>query len=369
MRYLRSPVMIAPALLLLIGLASAIDAWYLLEQYVGFYNTVVAAEDIDRIRARGDLEPATEQLFDRVHEIREFAYEELGLRRSTNFTRYTELDRNHLVSVVSAVESDSLRRHMWNYPVLGPLFYRGFYDEDRARREAERLEARGYDVHIRRVNAFSSLGYFSDPVYSFMADYDDYRLANLIIHEEMHANTWITGQNVYNEEIATFLGDEGAAQFIAHKYGRDSEEYRAIAAGRADREAYREWIRGVYAELGEAYRTLRTRDERLEAKEHIFAEARARLRERYDKLFVTERYRHLAEAPLNNAVIDAGYSYAGDLSLYYDLYEELGGDLAAAVRIFRESAAHPNAPKTFVAAALDGIRLAAGEPEETDAGF
>lgn len=369
MRYLRSPLMMAPALLLLIGLASASDAWYLLEQYVGFYNTVVAAEDIERVRARGDLDSATEKLFDRVHEIREFAYNQLGLRRSTNFTRYTELDRNHLVSVVSAVESDSLRRHMWNYPILGPLFYRGFYDEDRARREAARLEARGYDVHIRRVNAFSSLGYFSDPVYSFMAGYDDYRLANLIIHEEVHANIWINGQNVYNEEIATFLGDEGAAHFIAHKYGKDSDEYRAIAAGRADREAYREWIRGVYAELGEAYRTLRTREERLAAKERIFADARARLSGQYDELFVTERYRHLAEAPLNNAVIDAGYSYAGDLSLYYDLYEELAGDLAAAVEIFRESASHPHAPKSFVAAALDGIRLAAGEAGESETGF
>jgi len=369
MRYLRSPVMMAPALLLLFGLATAVDAWYLLEQYVGFYNTVVSAEEIERIRARGGLEPATEQLFDRVGEIREFAYNELGLRRSSNFTRYTELDRNHLVSVVSAVERDSLRRHMWNYPVLGPLFYRGFYDEDRARREAVRLKARGYDVHIRRVNAFSSLGYFSDPVYSFMADYDDYRLANLIIHEEVHANIWIHGQNVYNEEIATFLGDEGAAQFIAHKYGSDSEEYRAIAAGRADREAYREWIRGIYAELSEAYRTLRTRNERLQAKDRIFAEARAHLRERYDELFVTERYRHLLEAPLNNAVIDAGYSYAGDLSLYYDLYEELGGDLAAAVEIFRESATHPYAPKTFVAATLEGIRLAAGEQDEAESGF
>lgn len=357
MKPLRTPVVMLPSLLIAAILAYSPIGSYLIEQGVHFYDTVILATPIEEMRERKDLDKSTRKLFDRVEEIRRFAYNELGLEPSSNFTHYTELDRDHLVSVVSAVREDSMQRHIWYYPLFGGMFYRGFYDPADAQEEARRLERKGYDTLVREVNAFSSLGYFPDPVYSFMADYSDYRLASLIIHEEMHANLWIENQNSYNEEIATFVADEGAARFIAHKYGEDSEEYQQIARRKADRESFRQWNRELYRDLSSAYRSLRTREERLEAKERIFASARESISENYDHMFLSDGYRHLADRPMNNAVVDASYSYAGDLSLYYALFEQFDYNLAGVIELIRESGEAPQAPRTYLSTTLEGIRL------------
>ncbi|MFP4067545.1 MAG: aminopeptidase [Spirochaetaceae bacterium] len=356
MKRIHPGLVVLPAAAILLIFFLAFDGPYLLQQSVGYFRTVVLARDIEKLRAKGDLDESTEDLFDRVEEIREFAYEELGLERSENFTRYSEVERDYLLMVVSVVADDRLQRAGWSYPVVGELFYRGFYNSARAFDVASRFASQNYDVLIREVDAFSSLGYFPDPLYSFMSEYSDYRLANLIIHEEMHATLWLKGQNAYNEEIATFVGDEGAARFIREKYGADSEEYDAIADGRADRRMYRRLMQELYEELSMAYDALETREERLQAKEEIFEDFRDRLREDYDKMFRTDRYRGAAERPLDNARVDASYKYGGDLSLYYDLYRELDNDLSTVVKVMKESALQPEAPRDYIRERLEQER-------------
>ncbi len=369
MGHSRLGMKVAPFVLMLVFLAGtyfAVDGPYILRQALGFYRTVVLARDIDTLRERKDLDRETEELFDRVEEIRRFAVEELGLEPSGNFTRYTEVERDHLATVVSVARDDRMHRGTWSYPVVGDLFYRGYYNTAHAVSTARELRARGHDVLIRQVDAFSSLGYFSDPVYSFMKDYDDYRLANLIIHEEVHANVWIDGKNAYNEEIATFVGDEGAALFVREKYGAESEEYEAVAQGREDRRTYRAWLDQVYYALTDAYRILETREERLNAKERIFAEAREKLKDNYDDMFETDRYRGAAEQPLNNARVDAGYHYGGDLSLYYGLYDELGYDLPKMVELIRRTRLRPDAPREFLVAQVEKERATSSDSGPTE---
>ena len=118
-------------------------------------------------------EGATEEdrLFvQRVENIRRFATEELGLRESKNYTRYVALDRNFLAAVVSACAADSFTRHEWWFPVVGRVPYKGFFNVEDARRERARLERKGLDLWIRGVDAFSTLGWFRDPLYSFMRE-------------------------------------------------------------------------------------------------------------------------------------------------------------------------------------------------------
>ncbi len=356
---IRSPLLLLPAVVIAIALYLSFDGPYIYSQWSGFFRTVVLSRDIERMRARGDLDEETEQLFLRAEEMRAFAQNELGLAPSRNFTRYSNIEQSFLVSVVSAVSADGFARVTWNYPILGRLFYRGFYDPSRAEAEAERLRGRGYDVLVRRVNAFSTLGYFVDPLYSFMADYSEYRLANLLIHEEMHATVWIDRQNIYNEEIATL--------FIREKYGLDSPEYRAIYDERQDRETFREWIRSVYRELAVAYESLDTREERIAAKESIFDLARADFAQRYDKLFVTDRYRSISARSLDNAYIDAHYKYSGDLSLYYRLYEHFDYDLSAVIDSIKASADYPANPREFLELLMEFDRFAyAGDPVQEE---
>jgi len=159
-----------------------------------------------------------------VEDIRVFAKDELGLVLSKNYTRLVELDRNYLAAVVSASAKDSFQRHEWRFPVVGRLPYKGFFNVDDARKERFKLEEKDLDVWVRSVDAFSGLGWFNDPLYSFMRNYSPNRLADLIIHELVHATVFIKGQVKFNEELAQFIGTEGARLFLEKRFGLDSNE-------------------------------------------------------------------------------------------------------------------------------------------------
>ncbi|MFO7782273.1 MAG: aminopeptidase [Spirochaetia bacterium] len=342
----------ALAVALLITAFFLFDGSYLVRQGLGYLAMQARARDIENLRRDGRVDAETLAFFDRLKEIRSFAAEELGLTVNSSFSRYVATDRAYLVDVVSAVRDDSFERHTWRYPVLGRLFYRGFYDRAGAYREAAKLRKAGFDVHVRPVRAFSSLGFFSDPAYSFMRGYGEYELANLIFHEQMHATVWAEGQNEFNEEIATFVGEVGAERYIARKYGADSEEYRSIYRLRADRDAFREVIRSVHSDLQAAYDSLASRDARLAAKWDIFGDAQAEFAEKYDELFFTDRYRGFAEATLSNAYIDSYMKYSGDLGPYYRLLERHEGDLRTVIDLFRVAASAPGDARGYVASFL-----------------
>jgi predicted aminopeptidase len=195
---------------------------------------------------------------DLVHDIRRFAKEELGLSLGRNYTRYVKIDRDYLAAVVSACAADSFTRHEWKYPVVGSLPYKGFFKVEDARKEREKLEKKGLDVWIRGVDAFSTLGWFRDPLYSFMRDYTPDRLADLIIHESLHATVFIKGQPQFNEELAEFAGSEGARMYMESRYGTDSDEYRNMIAGEADNKRYVTFLQGLIRELNELYESERS---------------------------------------------------------------------------------------------------------------
>ena len=138
-------------------------------------------------------------------------------------------------------------------PFHGQAPYKGFYERPDALAEAARLKKEGYDVIVRKVDAFSTLGFTKDPVYSFMKKYSPYELASTIIHEQTHATLWVKGQTDFNEELADFVGETGALEWIAARFGAPSEEYRSAVDEKADSETvYRAaeiTARGAYGRI------------------------------------------------------------------------------------------------------------------------
>ncbi|MFO8063780.1 MAG: aminopeptidase [Spirochaetia bacterium] len=360
-RFLSTPVrrMVAGSYLLavvvLAGAFVSFDGMYLVNQGLGFLRTLAQARDIATLRRAQTLDPATLGFFDRLDDIRSFAREEVGLTINDSFSRYVATNQSYLVNVVSGVRDDSFERKTWQYPLVGSLFYRGFYDTASAQREAARLQRAGFDVHVRPVRAFSSLGFFPDPAFTYMRGYGEYELANLILHEQMHATVWASGRNQFNEEIATFVGDVGAEQYVVHKYGVDSEEYRSIHRLKADKETFRGTIRSIHADLQTAYDSLTARDARLSAKAAIFSEAQREFSQNYDELFLTDRYRGFANAALNNAYIDSYMKYRGDLSIYYRLLRRYDGDLSAVIDVLRVAATAEDDPRSYIASLVNAV--------------
>ena len=285
---------------------------------IGYLSRAVPLESTDN-----------EEFIKLVKDIRGFAIDELGLAMSRNYTKYVELDRDYLAAVVSASASDSFKRHEWNYPVVGRLPYKGFFNIEDARKERAKLEKLNLDVWIRRVDAFSTLGWFRDPLYSYMRNYSPSRIADLIIHELFHATVFIKGQANFNEELAEFIGAEGARLYIESRYGTGSDEYREMFSSEEDSGKFIAFIQGLIAELEILYSTesFGSRDELLIEKERIISAAKERFASEYDSNFSNDNYRSFSEMQINNAYLELYRLYYTEDNFYKELYERSGGDL------------------------------------------
>jgi len=284
---------------------------------LGYLNSAVPLEEID-----------DKKFAEQVNDIRRFAMEELGLKTSRNYTSYVQLDRNYLASIVSASAQDSFTRHQWHFPVVGAMPYKGFFNVNDARKERARLEKKGLDVWIRGVDAFSTLGWFKDPLYSYMKEYSTSRLADLIIHELVHSTVFLKGQVQFNEELAEFIGTEGARLYMETRYGADSEEYQAMFIYDADNKAYVDFIRALIAELDDLYSGSMDKAEKLRQKEQIVSAAKERFAEEYESRFSNDNYRGFLEIPVNNAYLELYRLYYAEEDFFADLYARAGSNLA-----------------------------------------
>ena len=149
-----------------------------------------------------------------VLDARRFAIDSLGLTAQQEFTTFSRLDRDTLVLVLSAAYRDSLAFRTWWFPVVGNVPYKGFFDFEQGRREAKQVDADGYDAVLRPASAFSTLGYFNDPLLPTTLALDTLELANTIIHELVHTTYYAPGQAVFNESLANFAGSRGAERFF-----------------------------------------------------------------------------------------------------------------------------------------------------------
>jgi predicted aminopeptidase len=258
-------------------------------------------------------------------EIKEFAVESVGLADNGNYTRYRAIGSDHLVDVVCACDAASFTPYLWRYPILGKLPYKGFYRREDADREAARRATEGYDVIVRPVDAFSTLGITRDPLYSFMARYSPFELAQLIIHEQTHATVFRKGQPDFNEELATFVGVEGALAWMRMKYGESSEEYRAAIDANEDSSVFSGLLRGLASELDSVYQSTASREEKLARKAETFDAFAARFVRDRSSLFRTDAYRTARPPTINNAVLSQYRLYSSDVPLLRSYWERICG--------------------------------------------
>jgi predicted aminopeptidase len=359
----------AAAIVLLIPVCLVCSGCYTLSQgftLLGYLGRAVPLEELAERAGRDGTSPTvsgedlstgdagdeqTLRFVERVRDIRRFALD-LGLKESANYTKYVELDRNYLAAVVSAAAEDSFTRHEWWFPVIGKVPYKGFFRVEDARKERARLEKKNLDVWVRGVDAFSTLGWFKDPLYSYMRDYSDYQLANLLIHELLHATVYLKGRSQFNEELAEFVGTEGARLYIEQKYGPESPEYRALGDSEADSLSYTAYLRGLIAELEELYRSSASREEKLAQKARIIGDSQERFRQNYDTLFRGNAYRGFPDLPVNNAYLDLYRLYYEGNSFYRDLYERSGRDLRRYIAAAKTLNSREKDPKGALAKAL-----------------
>jgi len=210
------------------------------------------------------------------------------------------------------------------FPFTGCVSYRGFFSEDLARRHAERLRRDGYDVHVAGVPAYSTLGWFDDPLLSTFILYPDAQLARLLFHELAHQVAYARDDTAFNESFAVVVEEEGVRRWLRAE-GRPDE----LAAFRAAQSRKRELAAGVAAtraRLSRIYQSDTSEDEKLRQK----AEEFARLRAQYGNFIPREP---------NNAFLVSVAVYTQLVPAFERLLADAGGDLPAFYARVKELAA------------------------------
>jgi predicted aminopeptidase len=190
-----------------------------------------------------------------IKEIKQFATDNLGLKPSDNYSTIYDQHGKPVLWTITASEPFHLKAKEWYFPLLGSVSYKGFFDHQKGLTEAARLSAQGYDVDYGGVGGWSTLGWFKDPILSSMLTRNEGSIANLIIHELTHGTIYLKSSVDYNENLASFIGDKGAEQFLLHKYGQESNQYGEYEQSKADRKVFNEYVLHAAERLDSLYKT------------------------------------------------------------------------------------------------------------------
>ncbi|CAG4994906.1 hypothetical protein DYBT9275_01495 [Dyadobacter sp. CECT 9275] len=181
-----------------------------------------------------------------IEEIKKFGVDSLGLNPSKNYTTFYDQHGKPLIWVITASERYRIEPYQWNFPIIGSFPYKGYFDSTRAVADEQKLKDQGYDTDIGDISAWSTLGYFKDPILSSMLKRKEGSLANLILHELTHGTLFVKNDLELNENLASFVGDYGAIRYLKQKYGADSEPLKTYEFSKKYNDAYAQHIlRGI----------------------------------------------------------------------------------------------------------------------------
>lgn len=290
------------ALLLVAIGVSGCNPLYVMRAAYEQTKILASREPISEALADPSRSPAEREKLALVLEAREFAIS-MGLDPKDSFTSFAPVNGEAVAWVLSASKKDSFNLHTWWFPIVGSVPYKGYFDREDALQAARSLADEGYESWVRGTDAFSTLGWFNDPVLSTTLQRDAPQIVNTVIHESVHSTVWIPNHVAFNESLANFVGVEGATQFFQHKRSRcaadagasaatndsaclrKAEENLAQAVQARDREHdISRTLEGLMSELRELYSSDKAPERKIEERAEIFLAHIRPLRERHPEL-------------------------------------------------------------------------------------
>jgi predicted aminopeptidase len=331
----------AAGLALTLGLSGcaglSLDLGYYLQSMGGHLAVMRAARPIAELLDDPGLDAALRARLERVREIRAFASRELGLPENGSYTRYADLGRPAVLWNVFAAPELSLTLDQWCFPVAGCISYRGYYDRGEAERFAESLREHGRDTYVTGVPAYSTLGWFDDPVLNTFIQYPEGELARLLFHELAHQVLYVPGDSTFNESFATAVEEAGVERWLARRGDPAiTTAYREHAARRTQ---FVELLKRKRDELDAVYRSDQSDELKRRGKEAVLASlqlAYAALKSSwggytgYDRWFAQK---------VSNAHLGSVATYTDHVPGFRRLLGDSGGDLPRFYAAARDLAA------------------------------
>lgn len=322
-------------------------------------------------------DPARQAKLRLAWDARAFAVEELGFENTgDSYTSYAELQSDTLAMVLSAAYPDRLAFRTWWFPIVGHVPYRAYFSLEAGEAARAELESEGFDTYLRPTGAFSTLGWFADPLYSSIVGRDEVALAETVFHELAHNHLYVPGRGRFNESFATFVGNVAAIRFFCTRGGGGTDTVKCRRA--RDRwqdaldisrfvDALEEEILSLYSRrreaLGETENEPRPTEDFLAVRDSVYAAAQARFVDEIQPGLRASTYSYLASEPLNNATFLARSLYVHRLPDFDTFWESWDGDFPGMMGWIREAA--PEADDPFAVLARTGVGAARG----TSTGF
>jgi predicted aminopeptidase len=307
-------------------------------------------EPIAELVTDSTVAPARRAKLELVLRARAFAKDSLALDVGDSYTTFSQLDSDTLALILSAAERTTFEPYEWWFPIVGHVPYKGFFSEEAAREVIEDLEEEGFDTYLRPTSAFSTLGWFNDPLVSPLLRYDSIQLANTVIHELFHNTLYLSGEAMFNESLANFVGARGAIGLFCGTYGEGSRLCHQARAMWEDQLIFGRFLSALVAELEALYaREDLTRKQKLVLREKVFRGAQREFAEEVQPRFQVLSFADFTQIPLNNATLIARRIYYRQLDLFERVFEQSGENLAATIAAIVEVAEDADNPYAAVA--------------------
>ena len=337
--------------LLILALAALLAGCETLSYYSqaigGHLKLVSAARPLDDWLADPGTPADLRGRLELAQRIRAFASRSLALPDNGSYNSYADLDRPYVVWNVFAAAEFSVEPRQECFPFTGCVAYRGFYDEKDARRHAEKLRGRGYDVHVGGVPAYSTLGWFDDPLLSTFIRYPDTQLARLVFHELAHQVAYAKNDTTFNESFAVVVEETGVKRWLEVE-GR-AAELESFRAAQARKHRFAARVKQARDRLAEVYAAGLPREALVRAK-----------REEFDRL--RAEYGAIIPAEPNNAFLVSIALYSELVPAFERLLAGQQGDLGRFYEKVRALAALDKAGRTLALGQRDVDELEKRRP-------
>ena len=303
------------------------------------------------------LEPAVKTRLALILQVRDFATQALALPDNNSYRVYAHLDRSQVAWNVVATAEFSLTPKKWCFPIAGCVPYRGYFSERNARRFAKTLQRDGFDVRMAGVAAYSTLGWFTDPMFSTLLRRSDVDIAALIFHELAHQRLYRAGDTAFNESFATVVEGEGLRRWLLHR-----KDISALEAWERDRDRQNGFVELLHkhrTQLETLYASALPEAPMREAKVRGFDTLRAEYAELQQRWGGYSGYDAWFAQDLNNAHLAAVGLYHQHVPAFHALLAQSNGNMSDFYRRARVLSRLPEAERAARLAELKQEALAA----------
>lgn len=287
---------------------------YLFQASSGQLALFNKARPIEVVLKNRRIHPRVKEMLSEIAPVKAWG-EKNGLKSTSNYQEFVQLDRDAAVYVVSACDPLQFDSKVWSFPLAGSFTYLGWFSKESALAHAHQLKAEGLDVAVRGASAYSTLGWFRDPVLSSMLPQSKKRkdamgdLINVILHESVHATFYLNGQSVFNESVASFVADQMTLDYMKEK--RPSAELQAYLKAEEKGEQRKKRLVETYQKLAELYRSSLPKEKKLAQKKKILQSVQKELG---------------FQRELNNATLVGYQTYQSALPEFNEVFQSCGRD-------------------------------------------